>query len=172
MAFIITNLLAQGIYAGIIGTISTVTMGTCSLVKKIYTHQNPDVSKVIKELDLDHRLKLVKSVLSVLNEKFPEKKLLSDLEKTQVFELVGKEPDAKLDPIEICLQSLHLIIQEINKDLEQIDRKVAYHQTKWFNGWRKLNIKSYLENLKTNSALLKSRFDQLIQISLFLTNNQ
>ncbi len=48
MNFIVSipyTLLTQGIYSGLIGTISTVTMGTCKLVTSIYKHKNPNVNK-------------------------------------------------------------------------------------------------------------------------------
>lgn len=174
MAYIIPyTILAQGIYTGIIGTISAVTMGTCGMVKSIYTHKNPDVTKTIKELDIERRLRLIQAVLNSVNHhpKYDMAKVkLNDLEKTQIFELVGKETNLDNDPIELCLIYLHETIQEINNDLTAINKKISYHRTKWFNGWRTLNIKSYIENLKINSALLNSRFDDLTKISAFLAN--
>ena len=173
MAFIIPSILAQGIYTGIIGTISSVTMGTGKLVKSIYTNRNPDISKIIKELDIERRLHLIQAVLNIIDKESKNKLAgvkLNNLEKTQIFEIVNSEADLENDPIELCLVYLHEIIQEIHNDLTAINKKVAYHNTKWFYTWRTLNIESLLENLKINSKLLDKRFNDLTKISIFLKN--
>ena len=174
MAFLIPyTILTQGIYTGIIGTISAVTMGTCRLVTSIYNHQNPDISRVIKKLDIDRRLMLIQAVLNTIEHtaKHSEAKLkLNDLEKTQVFELVGAETDLSNDPIELCLVYLHETIQEIHNILSNINDKVEYHNTKWFSSWRTLNVTPFIESLELNSTLLNSRFDDLTKISMFLAN--
>lgn len=175
MAYILPTILAQGIYTGIISTISTVTMGTCKLVTSIYTYENPDVIKVVQELDIDRRLMLIQAVLNTIEHTSTRQKAkmkLNDLEKTCIFEMVGAETDLKNDPIELCLVYLHDIIQKINNDLRIINSKVAYHNTKWFSSWRTLNISSQLNNLKLNSRLLDLRFDDLTKISMFLANRK
>lgn len=173
--YIIPTILAQGIYTGVIGTISTITIGTCRLVTSIYTHQNPDITRVIRELDVDRRLLLIQSVLNKIDhDSIHEytKIKLNDLEKTQVFEIIHAKADLQNDPIELCLLYLHEIIQEIHNNLDEINRKVAYHNTKWFNAWRTLDIGHTLENLKINSKLLDARFDDLTKISIFLANKK
>lgn len=176
MAYLIPyTLLAQGIYSGLIGTISTVTIGACSVIKSIYTHQNPDATKFIKELDIERRLKLVEAVLNakhyVDRYKYTTAKL-TELESSQVFELISsRNTDVELtDPIELCLSYVHEIVNEINGNLSDIERKVAYHKTKWFSNWRALNIKAKLDLLKLNSDVLNVRFRDLMEISRFLAN--
>lgn len=175
LALLPYTILAQGIYTGIIGTISAVTMGTCNIVKSIYTHKNPDVTKLIKELDIEQRLKLIQSILNSIDHESrtdTAKMKLNDLEKTQVFELVNFEANLNDDPIELCIIALHEKIQDIHDDLSKINAKVAYHNTKWFNSWRTLNVKPLLDNLKLNSKLLDARFKDLLSISNFLSNNK
>ena len=170
LALIPYTLLMDGIYAGLVGTISTVTMGTCWVVKSIYTHQNPDATKVIRELDIERRLKLVESVINTINKQSTKKGKMNDLEKTQIFEMVGSEVNLFNDPIELCLKSLQEIIEQIHHDLTAIDKKIAYHQTKWFNSWRSLNIKSLIETLQFHSRILDCRFNDLTKISVFLAD--
>lgn len=173
--FIPYGLLAQGIYTGLIGTISAITMGTCGVVKTIYTHQNPDVTRIIKELDIERRLRLIQSVLNIIDTESKNKIAkvkLNDLEKTQIFELVGSVTNLNDDPIELCLIYIHESIQNIHGDLIDINKKVAYHNSKWFNSWRTLNVKLLLEKLSLDSKLLDSRFDDLTKISLFLANKK
>lgn len=175
LAFIPYTILAQGIYTGLISTISAITMGTCRLVKSVYTHKNPDANRIMTELDIERRLRLIQSVLNVIDKKCNHKLAkikLNDLEKTQIFEMVGSKTDLENDPIELCLIYLHETIQNINNDLTMINKKVTYHNTKWFSGWRTLNIKPLLENLRTNSNLLENRFNDLTKISIFLNNKQ
>src|SRR5580765_7589123 len=138
MAYLLPFLLAQGIYTGIITGISGIVIGTVRSVKAIYTHQNPDVTKLVKKLDLERRLLLIQSVLRVINNDAAtdNNKKLNDLEKTQVFESINIEADINKDPIELCLIFLQQIIKEINNDLEAINKKVANHNKKWFSSWR------------------------------------
>jgi len=134
--------------------------------------KNPDVIKVIQELDIDRRLNMVQTVLNAFNSKSKNDKntKLNDMEKKQIFEIVGKETDLNDDPIRLCLDYLHDIIQQIHLDLSTINEKIVRHNTKWFNAWRTLNIKPLLENLKLHSNLLDKRFDDLTKISMFLHN--
>lgn len=165
------TLMVDGIYAGLIGTISMVTIKTCSTVKSIYTYQNPNVSTLIKELDIEQRMKLVQAVINSIDSHSKKivKMKLDDMEKTQIFELVGADVDLSNDPIELCLLSLNEVIQDINNDLLAIDRKVGYHNTKWFSSWRTLNVKSLLDILSMHSKLLDLRFNDLAKISSFLS---
>lgn len=174
MAFIIPTLLTQGIYTGIIGTISSVTIGTCGLVKSIYTYQNPDVTKIIKELDIERKLNIIQAVLHKIDNDSSKltKIKLNDLERTQIFEIINSQTYLMKDPIELCMVYLHETIQEIHNCLTTINKKVSYHNTKWFCRWRTLNIKTQLENLKINFSLLIQRFDDLTNISIFLKNRE
>jgi len=188
MATLAAAVLAQGIYAGVISTISTVTMGTCSMVKSIYTHKNPKVSKILEELDLIRRMETIQTTINKIED--PKYKkivkvkvndqqelkssqiVLDDLEKTQIFELIDLEPDLKTDPIEICLHYLHEIIQKIQTELITINKKVAYHNTKWFSSWRQLNIKPMVTRLTLYSDQLRDRFDDFLKINDFLQKIQ
>lgn len=162
---IIPTLLAQGIYTGIMETISYVTVGTCSTVKTIYTHRNPNVTNILKELDIERRLKLVQSVINTMNFQSVNK-----IDKSQISQLIKNTDDINCDPIRLCLLYLCEIIQEIHNNLLEINKKVLYHQTKWFNSWRTLNVTNLLTNLRINSNLLNERFNDLTKIKIFLKN--
>lgn len=171
MAFILSTLIVQGIYTGLIGGISTITLSACSMVKSIYTHKNPNVDKVLSELDLERRLKLIQTVLNMKeSNKKTIKTKLNEMEKSVLLSMVKGEDGKSDDPIELCLTYLRETIERIDKDLADIHYKVAYHNTKWFNSWRTLNIKKQLDALKISSALLDARFNDLIKISNFLSN--
>lgn len=169
MAYVIPLILAQGIYTGIITGISGIVLGTVRTIKAIYTHQNPDVNKIVRKLDLERRLILIQSVLRAINNQAKDKKL-NELEKKDLHQSISLETDLDNDPIELCLLFLQQTINDINNDLEAINKKVAYHNTKWFSSWRKLNIKSLLVSLEEHSVQLNSRFDDLTKVSTFLKN--
>lgn len=158
MAFLIPyTILTQGLYTGILGTISTITIGTCKIISSIYTHKNPNVTKFIQELDIERRLKLIEAVLNTKH-----------INRKHDHDSVTKINYQIDDPVELCLIHVQQIIDVIYANLTDIDKKVAHHNTKWFNTWRSLNIKSKLEQLKINSDILDKRFSDLMEISKFL----
>lgn len=175
MSFLIPTIITKGLYSGFVSAVSTIAIGTCRLAKSIYMHKNPDATKIVKELDIERRLKLINSIINTINttSTYDEAKVkLDDLEKTQVFELVGAEIDLKNDPIELCMRYLHETIQDINTCLIVINNKVSRHNSKWFRYFRTLNIKPLLEELELNSKILDRRYNDLLNVSLFLTNKK
>ncbi|AGF85553.1 hypothetical protein QJ854_gp229 [Moumouvirus goulette] len=173
------TLLTQGIYAGIISAISGITVKTCGLINSIYRHKYPDVNSTIIELDIECQLRIIHSVLNKIQDNKHNKNNttreiveLNDLDKTRIFELVKLNPDKDVDdPIELCLTYLRESVENIHLNLANINNKIEYHNTKWFNYWRTLNIKNYVEQLKMHTRLLNERLDRLIKISSFLHQN-
>lgn len=165
-------LLTQGIYAGLIGAISTVTMSACSAIRTIYNYKNADVNHIIKLLDIERKLIIIQSILNITTNSntLPGKTSLelTDLEKTHVFELIKKKTDLTKDPIQLCLIFLHEAIENIHKDLSVIHEKIDCHNNKWFNYWRSLNIKHLITNLEADIIIMNERFDYLMKISAFL----
>lgn len=170
MAYLIPyTILAQGIYTGIISTISTTTMGACKIITSLYGIHNPDTVRYIKELDIVRRMNLIRSVLNIIDKESPHLKL-GDLEKTLIFEMTNVDINLNKDPIELCLLYLQDTTKRIHKVLTKIKNKVEYHNTKWFSSWRILNVDQLLGELKLHSDLLTARFDDLTKISLFLSS--
>ena len=174
MAFMIPTIITHGIYTGIINTISSATVNTCGLVKSIYIYQNPNVTKLIKSLDIERRLELISAVINSIdkesNDKIDTSLSFIELEKSQVHILNDTHVNKNMDPIELCLKYLHEIIRKINLILLNINKKVANHEKKWFSSWRTLNIQNLLDDLELNSYLLNNRFDDLTKIAVFLRN--
>ena len=167
-------ILKHGLYSGLIDAVGTVTFGTCNIVKSMYAKKNPDVLLIIKELDIERKLKVVQSVVNAIehsNETGQTKLKLNDLEKTQIFQTISaKNASIDCDPIEISLKYLKQTIQDINNDLQSINQKMGRYNKKWFKSWRKLNIQQFLDSLKLNAKLLDLRYDDLTKIFLFLKN--
>lgn len=139
------TIIAQGIYSGIVNAISSIALKTGSLIKSIYTHKNPDVTKILKELDIEFKLHTIESVLKTEN-------------------ISGE------DPVKICLAYVHQSINKVHYDLAEIEKRITYHQTKWFNKWRSLHIKSKLEELTIDMKILENRFHEFIELSKFMHN--
>jgi len=179
-AIIPYTIIAQGLYSGLIRTIGTVTIGTGRSIKSVYTHKNPDVTKILVKFDIEHRLKLIQSVLNTkqkTNRINYDNMYINNLEKSQIMQIIHinntnntDKVVCDADPIELCLRDLHLTIQSMNKIINDMHKKSEYHKSKWFNTWRTLNLKHLLEELEDNSILLDARFNDLIKISQFLEN--
>ena len=174
LLFLPCALIAQGIYTGLVGMISATTIKTCSIIKTVYNLKNPNVIKIVQEMDLETRLRIIQTVINKINTISKPKLVhfkLNDVEKTQIFELIGTESiDLSKDPIEVCLESIHEVIQFIHNDLNIIYSKINLHQTKWFHKWRSMNTKDLTKDLEIHSTLLNSRFDNLVKVATFLNH--
>ena len=168
MALLLLPLLAQGVYAGVISTISTLTVGTAKIATAMYQNNNPDVVNTIKKLDIQHKLKLIESIIRYSIKSYNKianfEKI--DLEKTQ-FQIIGMNYES-VDPIEICLRSINTAIKNIHLNLNEINQKLEAHNQKWFYSWRVLNIQPKLDALQTNCEILDKRFDELIKVHQLL----
>ena len=51
MTFAVTTLLAQGIYSGVINTISSLSSNIYESMGTLCKHKNPDVIRVLKKLE-------------------------------------------------------------------------------------------------------------------------
>lgn len=169
--YMIPTIITQGIYSGFIGTVSTVTIKACTTISSLSYYDNPDVKKILIELDIEYRLSIIKSVLYKFDVSSSRKlwqQPLNDLEKTQIFTMITDNNDLDKDPVRLSLAHLYATIKNIDYILKQIDLKIARHNSKWFSYWRYLNIDSLLIDLKTNSVQLETRFNNFLTISEFI----
>lgn len=164
-------LLSNGIYSGFIGTVSTATIKAVSTITSLSYLENPDVKKLLDELDIKCKLSIIKSVLEKF-ESHTAKKLvefeINSMEKSQIFEIINSDIDLNKDPIKLCLIHLSTTINELEKTLNKIRVKIQNHNNKWFSTWRYLKIDSLLDELKTYSNQLNTRFDNLVKVSDFI----
>jgi hypothetical protein len=166
-ALIPYTLLAQGIYSGLIGTISAVTMGTVAVVQSVYTHKNPDADRVLKKLDIERRLKLFDAILGKINKSTQKTLALDDISKAEISSIINVNAKLTTDPVELCLEFLHETITNITILLGNLERKIFNHEQKWFNKWRVLDISAYLSELEDQSKILSERFDDLTKIAMY-----
>jgi hypothetical protein len=74
------------------------------------------------------------------------------------------------DPITISLQYLRDIILEVHRNVAALTNKVEYHNTKYFNAIRTLNIVKEKEDLEVSAAILDERFNDFIKIMSIIKN--
>jgi hypothetical protein len=151
MTSLISMLLLQGIYAGAISAISSLTLKSCGTIKKLYENKNPDVNKIISDLDVEKKLKIIQAYISKVNPNY------ESLENLDTMILI-KQPE------DLCLKYIHLSIKNIYNILNEINIKIEKHQKKWFQKWRKLNVTSLLDELKIQFKILDDRFDYFVKI--------
>lgn len=183
------TLITQGLYSGIISGISTMTFGMCGMIKSIYNHKNPDVDNFIKKLDIEYRIEMISTILKKyakyktidMKEHVGDKSVIFTVLENSAYLIKDSGMDNSLilynskkseqyqnniiDPLQISLIYLSRIIRDIHNDLIIINKQIEYHSSKWFNSWRTLNIKKYLDELETHNTILINRFNDFIKIS-------
>ena len=107
-----------------------------SSLSSIYFYSK-HTDSIIKELDIKNKLRTIESVCESLNQ--------IDNIKT----------------IETCLESVHKIMLSIKCDLKIINKKLAKHEKKYFTGWRSLNLKNEIHQLKLHCSILDKRYELL-----------
>ena len=123
------------------------TTNIYSSLSSIY-YYSKSVEKIIKELDIENKLKTIETTCASLN-----------------------EAALKSRSIDNCLEAIHEIILNIKCDLNIINKKLAKHKKKYFNGWRSINIQKYISNLEFHCGILDKRYALLANTITILNNN-
>lgn len=134
----------------IIGTITTTTSSIINVIKYIATSIDFGVSGLISEI------------------------LLLDLEFTLgiIDELVKEQQHKQLtESVKRALLGVSEILESINNELSIIKKEIDYHNTKYFNTWRKLSCQSNIETITKYNALLTHRCKMLFDLLKIYNNN-
>ena len=123
---VITNLIAE-----------TSSKIYCLLESSLVT-VHPDVTRLFKELDLEVRLKVIKSLIENVN--------------------------TNKKTIQICLEFLHKLMIDLNDNIDKINEIMKEHDEKYFKSWRSVNFEPYLTNIEDNSKLLQKRVELFLDI--------
>jgi len=110
-------------------------------------YYSKNVEKLIKELDIENKLKTIETTCASLN-----------------------ESALKSRSIDSCLEAIHEIILNIKCDLNIINKKLAKHKNKYFNGWRSINIKKHISDLEFHCNILDKRYELLANTITILNN--
>ena len=128
----------------LIQTIKTTSTGIIDTIKFISSYNNIDLSLLQKDLeniDLENKI----SIINKFIEEIEERKNIKE-------------------SIKISIQSVHVILEKINKELESIKEDIEYHHTKYFNSWRSIYCDDKIINIKSHNELLEKRFDLLMKL--------
>ena len=118
--------------------------GTINSVNYIVSNDSIPEVNIIKnkiiQMDLNSKLEIIHSLIKELNE-----------EKLKEFQ-------------KISLKSIEILIDEINKELIDINQKINYHNSKYFSSWRSINLDNNINQLNDHNILLDKRLDNLIKL--------
>ena len=106
----------------------------------------------------------------LVNDKFHFKELLENLDirlKIEIINDIISKFDNKIKlhkSINICFKNLHLIIDKINTEIENINIGIEEHDKKWFKNFRANNVSIKINNLKRHSEIMDNRLNILIKL--------
>ena len=133
----------------LIKTITFTTSGIFSLGKALLTPASYMNYKQLQELENDIDL----------------------FETIRIYELYIKEILEKekefidsSESIKTTIQSIHTILNDLHLILQEIDKKVEYHKTIWFQSLRTLDFTKEIHDIKYKKNILDSRFNILQKI--------
>ena len=99
-----------------------------------------DIKKIIKNLDIETKLNIINSFI----------KSMKDINLSE--------------HIIISINSINEIIKEIEKEINDINKEIIEHKSKWFYYLRKTNNLENINKLKKSLKILDSRFDILMKL--------
>jgi len=121
-----------------INMLNGIIIGTTSTLKTIYyllPSSNPHLKMYKNEielLDIEFKLKIIQNWLE-------ENKKNTDAEFNNYKDEVAN----------LCIK--------ISNNLDAINKKISYHNTKWFSSWRTLDLDDQIDNLKNSTTILNNR---------------
>ena len=69
--------------------------------------------------------------------------------------------------VQLALEhGLDEIIKKINFIMEEVENEIKYHNSKWFSGYRSINLDDYIKELEILSKIIDSRISHLLQIKI------
>ena len=57
------------------------------------------------------------------------------------------------------------IIKKINNIMEIIDKEINYHNSKWFSGYRSINLDEQIKELEILTKIIDTRINHLLQLN-------
>jgi hypothetical protein len=99
-----------------------------------------DIKKIIKNLDIETKLNIINSFI----------KSMKDINLSE--------------HIIISINSINEIIKEIETEINDINKEIIEHKSKWFYYLRKTNNLENINKLKTSVKILDYRFDILMKL--------
>lgn len=171
MALGISYLVSQGVCASAIAGISNLTTKVYTKAKVLYDNENPDIRAMMKELDLNYKIDMVKSILPVKTSSnvIEPITVVDDYITGTVVRLSVSDKYVKT-PMDVCLGYLTNCLYTVIQELEAINGKILNHKRKYFSYYRKLDLSKEFRSIQINSNLMMEKFD--IYLKLVSSNNK
>ena len=111
-----------------------------NLLYGLVDNGDPELDRVLDELDVHAQMKCVDSVTQTLDS--------NTITKT----------------LHLCLEQLHEIICRIREDLRQIRNNMEVHRKRYFSSYRRPQNTDQIQNLRRHKHTLDQRMDMLIKV--------
>jgi hypothetical protein len=118
--------------------VQTSIENTIHIIKYINTENTNNIKAkelrdCIEENDLEFKIIVIKNIL------------------TSLYDEISGEKN------HFILDGLRDIITKIEQNITSANKKITYHKSLWFNGWRNINLDIEIMNLKKYSGILNER---------------
>lgn len=126
-----TDILSKVVNLSLNGLGTTFNYMTSTNTKALLERYHQD----LEMLDIELKLKLVDSWVNSHN--------IEQIKSNQSLELI--------------YNGLTDVCKNLSKNIADINEKISYHQTKWFQSWRTIDLDQEIKQLEKNIRLLDSR---------------
>lgn len=114
-----------------------------NLMKHFVSFHHEQLKEVLTDHDLIAKLEIIQA-------------MISDIE--------SDKTSMDKRSIQKALTNLHLVIEDIQRLLENIDNKIKHHHTKYFSSWRGLNYDQEINRLKKCIHLMDLRYQMFLDV--------
>jgi hypothetical protein len=140
-----------GLYAGHL--VSETSKSIFNKIWDVISESHPDIIEITNPLDLTQKVKLIESIIRDINDEI----------KIHIL--------SPTKSLELALIQMKEIIDNIHINMVDIKNGIEYHNTLWFNSFRKPMYTDQIEILKKNNCILDARLDNLIKVIMLFKNS-
>ena len=154
-------------------SISSIMFNLINIVVITRNLNNKDFNKFIIDLDLDFKLELIQNFLSDMGiiciniNQDDNQIILSGNKETELEIITTKLPSQynnQFKSLSSAIKYLCITLNNIHNLMTNINQKIEYHNTKYFNSLRKLDIEFEMNLIKKEHNILLGRFDLILKI--------
>jgi hypothetical protein len=166
-------------------SILTISSKAYSVIGNLFTVNHSNFRACLDELDLLYKLDLINGILNnnkeidieqsrifsgvdpqvasqtVLNTSKPS---LNSSDNNNINMIILNKNKNIFDPHTTALKYLKISVENIYKELNNIDYRIQRHQNKWFNSWRNLNLEPNLNVLRKETQKLDQRLEHYMKL--------
>jgi len=155
-------------------SISTIMFNLINIVSSTQNLNNLDFNKFIIDIDLDFKLELIHNFLSDMgiiciytdnnDIDHDNNQIIIDTKLDVVNTKVQTQYSNQYKSLSSAIKYLCITLNNIHNSMTNIKQKIEYHNTKYFNSFRKLDIELEMNLIKKEHNILLGRFDLILKI--------